>query len=275
MYLRRLDSSLLVILVVPVSKIYQRQLFHSAYIRSWLTRFPYRKHSGTRGCAGKPARKRRDVARAMEHHTLLAEQESAYEAASLTDRGFLVVLPSVHSMPPHSAVASSPPAAPPRPAVSGRAIRRLDLQMDDAQTLASTPLVDEADADFPSSFPAAASPDSCSSGSQRRLQEYEDHIRNSPYPAPPEAPRKDQHYSESESEAESSPWRPPAKVFRNGKLMYHKQFKGAVPITYVDTRLCEGGNDDYYEAHNSSDLRWVRRIRHLLDAHKIPRIPQL
>jgi hypothetical protein len=138
--------------------------------------------------------------------------------------------------------------------------------MDSAQDLESTQPVDEADADCP------ASPDSCCS--QRRLQEYEDQIKFSTYPAPPDAPRKDQYYSESESEAESSPWRPPAKVFRNGKLMYHKQFKGAVPITYVDTRLYEGGHDDYYEAHNPSDLRWVRRIRHLLDAHKIPRIPQ-
>jgi hypothetical protein len=138
--------------------------------------------------------------------------------------------------------------------------------MDSAQDLESTQPVDEADADCP------ASPDSCCS--QRRLREYEDQIKFSTYPAPPDAPRKDQYYSESESEAESSPWRPLAKVFRNGKLMYHKQFKGAVPITYVDTRLYEGGHDDYYEAHNPSDLRWVRRIRHLLDAHKIPRIPQ-
>ena len=203
----------------------------------------------------------------------MSEQESAYEATILTDRGPSpgMVLPSGYSTPPHSTVApasSSPPAAPPRPSVSGRAIRRLDLQMDNVQAfkLESTQLVDEADADFPS-FPA--SPDSCCS--QRRLQEYEDQIRNSTYPAPPDAPRKDQHYSESELEAESSPWRPPAKIFRNGKLMYHKKFKGAVPITYVDTRLYEGGHDDYYEAHNPSDLRWVRRIRHLLDAHKIPR----
>ena len=254
-------------------QIYQRQLFHSAYIRSWLTRFPYRKYSDTRGCAGKPARKRRDLARAFEHNKLVAEQDSAYEAATLTDRGpgFVVVLPSGPSTPTRTALpaSSSPPAAPPtapRPPVPGRAIRRLNLRMDSAQDLESTQPVDEADADCP------ASPDSCCS--QRRLQEYEDQIKFSTYPAPPDAPRKDQYYSESESEAESSPWRPPAKVFRNGKLMYHKKFKGAVPITYVDTRLYEGGHDDYYEAHNPSDLRWVRRIRHLLDAHKIPRIPQ-
>ena len=48
--------------------------------------------------------------------------------------------------------------------------------------------------------------------------------------------------------------------------MYHKKFKGAVPITStcVGTRLYEGGHDDYYEEHNPSDLRWVRCIRHLL-----------
>ena len=31
-------------------------------------------------------------------------------------------------------------------------------------------------------------------------------------------------------------------------LLYHKKFEGAVPITFVDTRLYEGGHDDYYEA---------------------------
>ena len=52
-----------------------------------------------------------------------------------------------------------------------------------------------------------------------------------------------------------------------------KRFRGQLPITYVDTRLYEGGHDDYYEAHSRSDLRWIRRIHHLLDAHKIQRWP--
>jgi hypothetical protein len=213
------------------------------------------------------------MARSIEHHKLVAEKESAYEAAVLTDRGPglpVVVLPSGPSTPLRTAVApasSLPPAAPPRPPVSGRAIRRrLDLQMENDLALESTQPVDEADADV-SSFPESPN----SSCSKRRLQEYEDQIKFSTYPEPPDAPRKDQHYLESESEAESSPWQPPVKVFRAGKLHYHKKFKGAVPITYVDTRLYEGGHDDYYEAHSPSDLCWVRRIRHLLDAHKIPR----
>ena len=42
-------------------------------------------------------------------------------------------------------------------------------------------------------------------------------------------------------------------------------------MTYVDTRLYEGGRNDYYEAYNQSDLHWVRRINNLLEAHKIPR----
>ena len=149
--------------------------------------------------------------------------------------------------------------------------------MDNAQALKSTQPVDEADAASPS---CPESPDSCCSGSRRRMQAYENQIRFSTYPTPPDAPRKDQYVPESESEAEakSPPRWPPAtgKIFRNGKLWYHKTFKGAEPITYVDTRLYEGGINDYYEAYNQSDLRWVRRIHFLLSAHKIPRcdVPQ-
>ena len=138
--------------------------------------------------------------------------------------------------------------------------------MESALALESTQPVDEADADF-SSLPE--SPNSCCS--QRRLQAYEDEITFSAYPAPPDAQRKDQYIPESESEAESPPRRRPAKMFRNGILMYHKNFKGTVPITYVDTRLYEGRHDDYYEAYSPNDLRWVRRIHHLLDAHGIKR----
>ena len=203
----------------------------------------------------------------------MAELESSYEAAILTDDGPGIVaeLPSLGHSTPRRTVAptsSSPPAAPPRPAVAGRAVRRLDLTVDNVHASESTQPVDEADAAFPS---CPEYPDSCCS--QRRLQAYEDEITFSAYPAPPDAPRKDQYNTESESEAESPPRRRPAKMFRNGILMYHKNFKGTVPITYVDTRLYEGRHDDYYEAYSQSDLRWIRRIHYLLDAHGILRWP--
>ena len=95
-------------------------------------------------------------------------------------------------------------------------------------------------------------------------------ISASRYPTPPGAPR-DQPYPESESEAGTPLRRRPAKLFRKGQLLYHKSFNGVEPITYVDTRLYEGGSNDYYEAYNRSDLRWVRRINNLLEAHNIPR----
>jgi hypothetical protein len=73
------------------------------------------------------------------------------------------------------------------------------------------------------------SPEICCS--QFRLQQYEvsRHYPTHP-PAPPE--------SEAErSDSKRLPRRPPAKVLRNGQLMYHKAYNGPRPITYVDTRL--------------------------------------
>jgi hypothetical protein len=99
-----------------------------------------------------------------------------------------------------------------------------------------------------------------------------------PYPTPPPAPPKDQYIapSDTESEAETSdsecpPRRLPAKVLRNGQLMYHKAYEGPRPITCVDTRLCQGGPDYYIEAFNDEEVIWLRVIRDLLDAHHIPR----
>ncbi len=89
-------------------------------------------------------------------------------------------------------------------------------------------------------------------------------------PTSPPAPPKD-HIAPSELEAESSDSecplrRPPAKVLRNEQLMYYKAYNGPRPITYVDTRLYQGGCNDYIEASHDDQL-----IRDLLDAHKIPR----
>ena len=243
---------------------------------SWLTRFPFRKRSGrqVRGCSGKQARKRRDIARAIEHRKLIAEKESSYEAAILpdSDPGRVAQLPQDHSTPQHKAV-SPAGSLPPRP-VAGRAVRRLQLAMPvENTTQALEPMQAQAfdEAASAASQSCPESPNSCSS--QDRFQEYANQIRFSRYPMPPDAPRKDQYNPESESEsaAESPLRQPPAKVFRRGELMYHKKFRGQLPITYVDTRLYEGGHDDYYEAYSPNDLRWVRRIHYLLDAHGIKR----
>ena len=194
---------------------------------------------------------------AREAEAAEAEAEAAEaETAETEARGAA----TAYSTPPRSAVA--PATAPSLPA-AGRAVRRLELLIENTHALESTQPVDEGDA---ASLFCPESPNSCSS--QRRLQEYLEQIKFSRYPTPPDAPREDQYISESEALAGSPP---PAKIFSKGKLMYHKTFKGAEPIAYVDTGLYEGGQDDYYEAYNQSDLRWVRRIHYLLRWHKIPR----
>ncbi len=96
------------------------------------------------------------------------------------------------------------------------------------------------------------------------------------YPTPPPAPPKGQYIAPSKLEAKSSDserqlQRPPAKVLSNGQLMYHKAYNGLRPITYVDTRLYQGGRNDYIEAFHDNELIWLRLIRDLLNAHKIPR----
>ncbi len=42
--------------------------------------------------------------------------------------------------------------------------------------------------------------------------------------------------------------------------------------SYVDTRLYQGGRNDYIEAFNDDNLVWVRTILDLLDAHNIPQL---
>jgi hypothetical protein len=53
--------------------------------------------------------------------------------------------------------------------------------------------------------------------------------------------------------------------------MYHKAYDGQRLITYVDTRLYQGGPDDYIEAFNDEEVIWLCVIRDLLDAHHITR----
>ncbi len=117
----------------------------------------------------------------------------------------------------------------------------------------------------------------------KRAPSYYDQL--SPlYPTPPPAPPKDQYIAPSHTELEAKtsdsaclPRRLPAKVLRNGQLMYHKAYHGPRPtrITYVDTRLYQGGPqaDDYIKAFNDEEVIWLRVtvIRDLLDAHHITR----
>jgi hypothetical protein len=84
--------------------------------------------------------------------------------------------------------------------------------------------------------------------SQCRLQNFEDAIRNLRYQTPPEAPLKNKYIPETESDSESqSPLlQPPAKIFSNWKLVFHKTYKGQVLLTYVDTGVYDGGSYEYY-----------------------------
>jgi hypothetical protein len=195
--------------------------------------------------------------RSSEHHALLAATDREYEDSVLGSGPGLVA-----DVPP-----SPPPSTP--PPVSRPVSRRLTIQAAvELVSSPSAPSVAESHAVAPS---CPESPEICCS--QVRLQEYELSGR---YPTPPPAPLKDQYIQPSESEAESSDSerslrQPPAKILRNGQLMYHKAYDGPKPITYVDTRLYQGGRNDYIEAFNQDEVIWVRKIRDVLDAHNIPR----
>jgi hypothetical protein len=214
---------------------------------------------------------RRRRARALQHQAVLAEAEAVHDSIVINEPSPPPSLPLSPPPPP------PPPSTPPL-LVSRPVSRRLPMPvMAQAAGVAqessqSTQSVAKLDAMAPS---CPGSSEICCS--QVRLQEYKEQTQQSGrYPTPPAAPRKDQYIPPSESEAESSDSelplrRPPAKVFRNGQLMYHKANHGPEPITYVDTRLYEGGRNDYYEAFNEGDLIWVRRIRDVLDSHNIPR----
>ena len=94
------------------------------------------------------------------------------------------------------------------------------------------------------------------------------------YPTPPAAPRKDQYIPNSESECSDScnrPRAPPAYLFRDGRLLFHKTYQGRQPFTFVDTRLYQGGRHDWYGVHNERDLLWARRLNLVLEHHNIPR----
>ena len=67
--------------------------------------------------------------------------------------------------------------------------------------------------------------------------------------------------------------RPPVQIFHDGRLKYHKAYKGPRPISFVDTGVYAGGKRDYFVAYNEVELRWIRRIDYLLEFHGIARYP--
>ena len=214
---------------------------------------------------------RRRRARALQHQAALREAEAVYDSIVINEPSLQPSSPQSPPPPP------PPPSTPPLLVVSRPVSRRLTIQAASItpESAQSTPSVAESGAVAPS---CPESPEICSqpAESQESLHEYAEQSGISGrYPTPPAAPRKDQYIPPSESEAESSDTerplrRPPAKVFRKGQLLYHKAYDGPKPITFVDTRLYQGGCNDYIEAFNEDELIWVRTIRDLLDAHNIP-----
>ena len=99
------------------------------------------------------------------------------------------------------------------------------------------------------------------------------------YPTPPAAPPKDDYIPESDSECSNNYGQPrqrrrrapPAYIFRDGQLMFHKMYQGRQPFTFVDTGLYEGGRHDWYGVHNERDLVWAHRLDRVLKHHNIPR----
>ena len=99
------------------------------------------------------------------------------------------------------------------------------------------------------------------------------------YPTPPAAPPKDDYIPESDSECSNNYGQPrkrrrpapPAYIFRDGQLMFHKMYQGRQPFTFVDTGLYQGGRHDWNGVHNERDLVWAHRLDRVLKHHNILR----
>ena len=64
---------------------------------------------------------------------------------------------------------------------------------------------------------------------------------------------------------------PPAYLFRDGQLTFHKAYQSRQPFTFIDTGLYEGGRHDWYGVHTDRDLVWARRLNLVLQRHNIQR----
>ena len=171
---------------------------------------------------------------------------------------------------------ASPLSPPPPPPPAPRAVRRLTLEKQqeaDSPSRRSLSPAAAVESPPPPSPERAASP---SVGESPQRDAFDGPSLPPPdrYPTPPAAPRKDQYIPNSESECSDScnrPRAPPAYLFRDGRLLFHKTYQGRQPFTFVDTRLYQGGRHDWYGVHNERDLLWARRLNLVLEHHNIPR----
>ena len=252
-------------------------------------------------------RKRAQHAKTLQYKSAMAEKERLYDNALESNPP--VSATTLPSSPPLLPFPSPDPQdPPPQDPPPSRAVRRLALEnMQQASDLVpprslsrerSANIVDE-------EAPVPASP--VIYCSQYRMEEYErengplsgnekvgEWIHNvetespsaSPppvgpvrYPTPPAAPPKDDYIPESDSECSKNYGQtrqcrrraPPAYIFRDGQLMFHKMYQGRQPFTFVDTGMYQGGRHDWYGVHNERDLVWAHRLDRVLKHHNIPR----
>ena len=211
---------------------------------------------------------RRQHARSLQHRAALSEAEAVYDSTVANE-------PSPWPPPPPpSVLPSSPtPLTLTIPAVARPVSRRLNITTEQPQAAEAVVSATESNPASPTVY--------CS---QFRLQQYQEQRERSPndspsispYPTPPQAPRKDQHIWPTTSDSVSDCAEPyvgarAAKVFHRGQLHIHKAYTGPEPVAYVDTGLYEGGQNDWYEAYSKDDIPWLRRIDFLLRRHNIRR----
>jgi hypothetical protein len=189
---------------------------------------------------------KRRFAKSLQHKATLMEEELRHDTAIIPDAPPPAPLTPATPPPPES-LNQQPPAI-------KRAVRRLGIG--DQQSAESSP---------PPALERSSSP-----ASVQDWLPMDNH-----YPTPPPAPRKDQtplSCSEYDAEYDSdgdprSP--PPLKIFHNGRVYFHKSYKGPKPLGFVNTRLYEGGCRDFFVAYTETELVWARRMDYVLRRHNL------
>lgn len=187
----------------------------------------------------------------------------------------------------------SSPSPPPPPSAAPGTIRRLPLEADQNAANFSLPSIPERAG--PSSFDQstlpcgsagaeAASPGSppvhCSQYQLMRQSEDNDErakvvgwlaATTGSQPVYPGAYNDGGFYESDYASSQSSygynprNQSPPAKLFRNGKLLVHRAYTGRIPLCYYATGLQTGRSHDYYECFDERDMLWARRVRFHID----------